>query len=51
MGTPKSNRKRHDCMAHRDERYGHWLDKLIEGTARPLDVTRRWKKVKQVRGK
>lgn len=34
---------------HREERYGHWLDRLINGTARPGDVTLRWNKLKAVR--
>jgi len=51
MDIQKKKLKRKLCLQHRQERYDHAIDKLIKGEVDPEYVSKRWKKLKQVRGK
>ena len=50
MNIFKSKGKKVACINHREERYGHYLDALINGNAKPGDVTLRWNKIKNAKG-
>ena len=50
MSNQKSRQKRQRCLEHRKERYEHYLDNLMNGQAKPEDVTLRFKKLKEVKG-
>lgn len=49
MNAEKSKRKKIDCIKHREERYEHAIQKVIDGEADGSYATERWKKLKQVR--
>lgn len=49
MNIIRSRRKKRECRQHRETWYERSLDKLMNGTAKPGDVTYRWNKLKAVR--
>jgi len=46
----KANQKRQRCLHHREVWYERTLDRLINGQAKPGDVTLRYQKLKEIRG-
>jgi len=46
----KADQKRQRCLHHREVFYEKYLDKLINGQAKPGDVTLRFNKLKEIRG-
>lgn len=42
--------KKKVCKEHREERYLHAINQVIDGKATPNYATYRWEKLKQIRG-
>ena len=51
MKPQKSRQKKHECIKHREERYDHAIQKVIDGKAEPGYASERWNKLKQVKNK
>ena len=51
MSNAKSRVKRKLCIRHRQERYEHWLDRLMKQEVSPEEVTLRWQKLQEVKDK
>lgn len=49
MNEIKSRLKKQRCIHHREVWYERALDRLINGQAKPGDVTLRYKKLKEIR--
>ena len=49
LNKHREKRKRKECLNHRKERYDQALDRLIEGKADPEYVSKRWKKLKDIK--
>lgn len=47
----KKRLKKQSAIKHREERYNHAIQKVIDGNAKPGYATERYKKLKEVRGK
>ena len=51
MNIPRRIARHHAAIQHRELWYEFELDKLMTGKSKPGDVTLRWLKLKEVRGK
>jgi len=49
MSNNRDKGKRRRCLQHREERYLHAINKVIDGKADPSYATYRWDKLKEVR--
>lgn len=51
MGKERRRRKRRECLHHRQDWYLRALDMVIDGKVEPDYATKRFQKLKEVRGK
>ncbi len=51
MKPRKARNKKQRMIKHREERYQHAIQKVIDGKAEPGFATKRWDKLKEVKGK
>jgi hypothetical protein len=49
MSKKKSLLKKTLCKSHREERYFHAINKVIDGRASPSYATLRWEKLREVK--
>jgi len=47
----KANLKKQRMIKHREERYQHAIQKVIDGKAEPSYATERWDKLKEIKEK
>ncbi len=51
MKPRKAQLKKQRMIKHREERYEHAIQKVIDGEAEPGYATKRFKKLKEIKGK